>query len=378
MNQEPKKIQLGEGTISGYLSIFFSLISFGAVICFLFPEYFTTEEFRSYYPIAILRWVLFACLFFSFMFALLSILLSKRTKNAVIGMSISVLAILLGGTGIEVKEFEQSIFSISLDWMLLEILVLSLIFIPIEMFLPKRSEQTKFHPEWKTDLIYLFKAQLLVQYVAVAVKLPAELFFSDIGMEQVQNLVSYLPFLLQLFLAMFVADLFQYIAHRSFHVNSLLWRFHSVHHSIKYVDWISGSRLHMVDIFVTRSFSYIPLYVLGFSNDVFYVYVVIVAIQAVIAHANTRIPFGPLKYLLVTPQYHHWHHCKDQKFYNKNYAIHFPFIDKMFGTYYLPGNDWPQEMGLKNEKFPKGYFRQFIYPFIRDPKFFEPSDPSTR
>ena len=378
MNQEPKKIQLGEGTISGYLSIFFSLISFGAVICFLFPEYFTTEEFRSYYPIAILRWVLFACLFFSFMFALLSILLSKRTKNAVIGMSISVLAILLGGTGIEVKEFEQSIFSISLDWMLLEILVLSLIFIPIEMFLPKRSEQTKFHPEWKTDLIYLFKAQLLVQYVAVAVKLPAELFFSDIGMEQVQNLVSYLPFLLQLFLAMFVADLFQYIAHRSFHVNSLLWRFHSVHHSIKYVDWISGSRLHMVDIFVTRSFSYIPLYVLGFSNDVFYVYVVIVAIQAVIAHANTRIPFGPLKYLLVTPQYHHWHHGKDQKLYNTNYAIHFPFIDKMFGTYYLPGNDWPQEMGLKNEKFPKGYFRQFIYPFIRDPKFFEPSDPSTR
>ena len=378
MNQEPKKIQLGEGTISGYLSIFFSLVSFGAVICFLFPEYFTTEEFRSYYPIAILRWVLFACLFFSFMFALLSILLSKRTKNAVIGMSISVLAILLGGTGIEVKEFEQSIFSISLDWMLLEILVLSLIFIPIEMFLPKRSEQTKFHPEWKTDLIYLFKAQLLVQYIAVAVKLPAELFFSDIGMEQVQNLVSYLPFLLQLFLAMFVADLFQYIAHRSFHVNSLLWRFHSVHHSIKYVDWISGSRLHMVDIFVTRSFSYIPLYVLGFSNDVFYVYVVIVAIQAVIAHANTRIPFGPLKYLLVTPQYHHWHHCKDQKFYNKNYAIHFPFIDKMFGTYYLPGNDWPQEMGLKNEKFPKGYFRQFIYPFIRDPKFFEPSNPSTR
>ena len=378
MNQEPKKIQLGEGTISAYLSIFFSLISFGAVICFLFPEYFTTEEFRSYYPIGMLRWILFACLFFSFMFALLSILLSKRTKHAFIGMSVSVLAILLGGTGIEVKEFEQSIFSISLDWMLLEILVLSLIFIPIEMFLPMRSEQTKFHPEWKTDLIYLFKAQLLVQYVAVAVKLPAELFFSDIGMEQVQNLVSYLPFLLQLFLAMFVADLFQYLAHRSFHVNSLLWRFHSVHHSIKYVDWIAGSRLHMVDIFVTRSFSYIPLYVLGFSNDVFYVYVVIVAIQAVIAHANTRIPFGFLKYLLVTPQYHHWHHCKDQKFYNKNYAIHFPFIDKMFGTYYLPGNDWPQEMGLKNEKFPKGYFRQFIYPFIRDPKFFEPTNPSTR
>jgi lathosterol oxidase len=312
------------------------------------------------------------------MFALLSILLSKMNKNAFIGMSVSTVAILLGGSGIEVKEFEQSIFSISLDWMLLEILVLSLIFIPIEMFLPKRSEQTKFHPEWKTDLIYLFKAQLLVQYTAVAVKLPAELFFSDIGMEQLQNLVSHLPFLLQLFLAMFVADLFQYLIHRLFHANSFLWRFHAVHHSIKYVDWISGSRLHVVDIFVTRSFSYIPLYVLGFSNDVFYVYVVIVAIQAVLAHANTRIPFGPLKYLLVTPQYHQWHHSKDKEIYDKNFAIHFPFIDKIFGTYYLPEENWAEEMGLENEKFPKGYFRQFIYPFHRDPKSFEPSNPSTR
>ena len=378
MTQEPKKVLLGEGKISGYLAIFFSLISFGAVICFLFPEYFTTEEFRSNYPIEILRWVLFGCLLFSFMFALLSILLSKMSKNAFIGMTVSTVAILLGGSGIEVKEFEQSIFSISLDWMLLEILVLSLIFIPIEMFLPKRSEQTKFHPEWKTDLIYLFKAQLLVQYTAVAVKLPAELFFSDIGMEQLQNLVSHLPFLLQLFLAMFVADLFQYLIHRLFHANSFLWRFHAVHHSIKYVDWISGSRLHVVDIFVTRSFSYIPLYVLGFSNDVFYVYVVIVAIQAVLAHANTRIPFGPLKYLLVTPQYHQWHHSKDKKIYDKNFAIHFPFIDKIFGTYYLPEENWAEEMGLENEKFPKGYFRQFIYPFHRDPKSFEPSNPSTR
>jgi lathosterol oxidase len=118
--------------------------------------------------------------------------------------------------------------------------------------------------------------------------------------------------------------------------------------------------------------------VLGFSNDVFYVYVVIVAIQAVTAHANTRIPFGPLKYLLVTPQYHHWHHSKDKKIYNKNFAIHFPFIDKIFGTYYLPEESWPEEMGLENEKFPKGYFRQFIYPFHRDPKSFEPSNPSTR
>ena len=121
-------------------------------------------------------------------------------------------------------------------------------------------------------------------------------------MQEVQSVISNLPFMLQLFLAMFTADLFQYTIHRFFHKNSYLWRFHAVHHSIKSVDWISGSRLHLVDIFITRSFSYIPLYVLGFATDVFYVYLVIVSIQAVTVHANMRFEFGFLKYLLVTTE----------------------------------------------------------------------------
>ena len=167
MIEEPKRLIIGEGKISGYLSIFLSLISFGAVICFLFPEYLTTEEFRDKYPIEIIRWVLFSTLVASFLFAFLSLLLSKKAKYAFAGMTISIIAILLGGSGIEVKEFEQSIVSISLDWMLLEILALSLIFIPIEMFYPKRPEQTKFHTEWKTDLIYLFKAlhKIFLKYI---------------------------------------------------------------------------------------------------------------------------------------------------------------------------------------------------------------------
>ena len=240
MIEEPKRLIIGEGKISGYLSIFLSLISFGAVICFLFPEYLTTEEFRTKYPIEVIRWILFSTLVASFLFAFLSLLLSKKAKYAFAGMTISIIAILLGGSGIEVKEFEQSIVSISLDWMLLEILALSLIFIPIEMFYPKRPEQTKFHTEWKTDLIYLFKAQLLVQYTAASVKLPAELFFSDIGMQEVQSVISNLPFMLQLFLAMFTADLFQYTIHRFFHKNSYLWRFHAVHHSVRHMYGFNG------------------------------------------------------------------------------------------------------------------------------------------
>ena len=147
------------------------------------------------------------------------------------------------------------------------------IFIPVELFLPKRAEQTKFHLEWKTDLVYFAVGHLLVQFTAVAVKAPAESVFGGWGLEGTQSTVSSWPFLVQLFMAMLVADLFQYAAHRAFHANRFLWRFHAVHHSIRAVDWLAGSRLHLIDILVTRAFSYIPLYVLvnrtGFVGGLF-------------------------------------------------------------------------------------------------------------
>ena len=106
MNQENKKAILGEGLISGYLAIFFSFLSLGAVICFLFPEYLTTAEFRVNYPINIFRWMIFGSLIFSFLFAFLSLLLSKRAKFAFIGMSVSLVAIILGGSNIEAGSFD--------------------------------------------------------------------------------------------------------------------------------------------------------------------------------------------------------------------------------------------------------------------------------
>ena len=53
---QPQRLRIGEGKISGYLSIFLALISLGAVICFHFPEYFTTPEFRAVYSVDVLRW----------------------------------------------------------------------------------------------------------------------------------------------------------------------------------------------------------------------------------------------------------------------------------------------------------------------------------
>ena len=362
----PQRLKIGEGFISGYLSILFGLVSFGAVICFLFPEYFTTPEFRAYYPLDAIRALLLACLVSSYLFSLVSFVLSRQAGLALTGAFFSTLAILLGGAGIEVDAVGPSIASLSLDWLLLDIVALSVIFIPLELFAPKRRDQTKFHPEWRTDAVYFAISHLLVQYTAVIIKLPAETLFGGAGLDRIQATVSSWPFFVQLLLAMLVADLFQYAAHRFFHANKVMWRFHAVHHSVKTMDWVAGSRLHLVDILITRAFSYLPLYFLGFSTEVFYAYVAIVAFQAVGAHANVNLPFGPIKYILVTPQYHQWHHSDKPQHYNRNFAIHFPAIDWIFGTYHLPGNAWPGTMGLGKMKMPRGYIRQFLFPFRKE------------
>lgn len=371
-NPTNARLKVGEGLISGYISIFLGITSLLSILCFHFPDSFTTPEFRKVYEVDVMRKVLFGIIIGSFFFATLSFLLSKQKKLGVIGIIFSAVSIALGGYQAEVGEVNNQGWHIGLDWLLLDLLILAVIFIPIEMAFPKNTNQSRFHPEWRTDLVYFAISHLFVQFFGVITQAPASFFFGWIGLDKLQNWVQQLPFVLEFGLALLVTDFFQYWAHRFFHSHAYLWRFHSVHHSTRAMDWLAGSRTHVIDIFVVRSISFIPLYVCGFSPVVFNTYIIFVSIHAVLIHSNTSINFGFLKYLLVTPQYHHWHHCDDPAHYGKNFSIHFPFIDKLFGTYYLPGNVWPTGTGVSEADYPKGYFKQLVYPFQKNPFVHDP------
>lgn len=362
-----KRLKVGQGQISGYLSIFLATLCLLGIFCFLFPEQLTTPEFREIYTKESMEILMAAGIVASFFFALLSIILSKRIKWGLIGSSISGVAILMGAFSVQGRAVEKSSWHFGLDWMLLDLLLMVAIFIPLELFFPRNKSQTKFHEEWRTDLMYFVISHLFIQFFGIVTQKPAVLFFGWIGLDQIHLWVQGLPFILALFLAFFTTDLFQYWAHRFFHTRVFLWRFHSVHHSTQNMDWLAGSRTHFIDIFFTRAMTFIPLYVLGFSSTVFNVYIIFIAIHAVLIHANTRINFGFIKYIFTTPQYHHWHHCEDPKYYGHNFASIFPFIDLMFGTYYLPGKKWPASTGVLEAKYPKGFVKQSIYPFTKSP-----------
>ncbi len=367
MSQQNARMKVGEGRISGAISIFLGALSLLSILCFKFPEQLTTAEFREVYTASMAENLVLGGIIATFLFGLISILFNKNKKNAAIGITLGVLTIVLGGFSVEGRTVQHMEWSIGLDWLILDLLIMALLFVPIELAFPKHKFQSKFHDEWRTDLVYFGISHLAIQLFGVITKKPAVAFFGWMNLDQVHLWVSELPFVVELFLALLITDLFQYWAHRFFHSHHYLWRFHSIHHSTQNMDWLAGSRTHFIDIFFTRSVSYIPLYVLGFSTLTFNVYILFIAIHAVLIHANTRINFGVLKYIITTPQYHHWHHCEEPEHYGNNFAVVFPFIDKIFGTYYLPGNTWPKGTGLVDASFPKGFIKQTIFPFTKNP-----------
>ena len=191
---------------------------------------------------------------------------------------------------------------------------------------------------------------------------PAAIFFHWLVGSPLQARVSALPVAFQFVLAMLLADLFAYGSHRLFHALPLLWRFHAIHHSCEYLDWLASSRLHLVDIVATRAVAFVPLYVMGFSQEALYAYLLFASIQGIAIHSNLRFDFGPLRYALVTPQFHHWHHTAQHEYVDRNFAIHLPLVDWIFGTYHLPKDVWPERYGIEGNPVPSGYMAQLVHP----------------
>ncbi len=133
------------------------------------------------------------------------------------------------------------------------------------------------------------------------------------------------------------------------------------------MDWLAGSRMHLVEVVLTRSLVLLPLLVPGFSTDAVNAYVILVGIQAVVAHANLRLDFGWLEYGLVTPRYHHWHHARHRDCLDINYAIHLPLVDMLMGTFRRPPRGtWPEAYGvMKPDTVPAGLWAQTLLPFRR-------------
>ena len=373
-NLPPPEFRFGEGKISGVLSASLGAMVFGAVLCLLFPTWLTTPEVRASLPMGFIRGLIQAVLVLAFGLGALSVVLSRSKILGAIGMAFSIAAALLGGAEAKTSApVREPIAYIGLDWFILSLLVLALLFVPMERLFARLKDQPIFRKGWKTDLVHFGVSHLLVQVTVLLTMLPAAVLFHWAVNSEFQAAVARQPIVLQFIGALFVADLFAYWIHRLFHVVPFLWRFHAIHHSSEAMDWLASSRLHIVDILITRAFGFLPLYVLGFSERAIYAYLAWASFQAIFIHANVRFNFGPLRWILATPQFHHWHHSAEREAVDKNFAVHLPLLDVLFGSYYVPKDRWPAEYGIAGHPVPDGYVRQLVYPLKRRP--YAPDDP---
>lgn len=364
MADETRPKGFGTGWISGTLSVVLAAVGLLAVFCFHFPEYLTIPEARELYPVPVMRAVLHVILVTAFLCGFASVMLRQNKTLGLAGMGIVLVAALLGGSRVPVDGKVHSDYYLGMDYVLLILILYSAIFIPMEKLFG-RLQQDVFRKGWRVDLTYFFISTLLVQLTTYLTLQPAIALFGWAIFPGVQEWIRSQPYWLQFLEIALLADIVQYWVHRLFHEIPWLWRFHAVHHSAEVMDWMAGNRIHLVDLAITRSLIYVPSFILGFSEAPMVAYIVFVSLHAVFIHSNLRFKFGRWRWVFSTPQFHHWHHTAEAEGINKNYAVHFPLLDLLFGTFYLPGERWPKVYGVRNNDVPQSYLAQWVYPFRR-------------
>lgn len=356
-------MRLGEGKISGVISIILGVASLLAVLCYLFPSYLTTKELRAAYDAVFLQQVLMYGMYASLGFGIVTFILNKKKRLGAIGIMLTLIAYAAGGWEIPVGPVTPSPISFGVDWLLLAFLLSAMLFIFLEKIFPLRREQVIFRPNWGLDFAYFVVNHLLISILLIVTNGFAEHLFGWAVHDGFQAFVRSLPIWAQVIGLMLAADFVLYWNHRAFHEVPGMWKFHAVHHSTEHLDWLSGSRSHLVYIICERCLVMVPLYLLGASKEALDIYVAIAAFQAVYIHSNMEVNLGPLNKLVVDGHFHHWHHSSQPEAIDKNYCAHLPLWDKLFGTYYRPEH-WPEKYGTVTP-LPNGFWRQMWYPFKR-------------
>jgi sterol desaturase/sphingolipid hydroxylase (fatty acid hydroxylase superfamily) len=357
------RIDLGKR--AGVVGVLLGMLCVLAELCFLFPDALVARDSRPFYHehLSIFRAVLQFSIVCTFILGAWSAFALRSKAHGLLAIGLAAAAFLMGGAAAEPLTDRPRAFSAGLDYFVLELLVLGLLFIPMERAWTLRRSKI-FRLGWQTDLKHFFVSHAGVQLISFATMIPVQVVFAWAVRLDFQAQVAAQPLWLQFIEILSLVDLVSYWVHRAFHKVPLLWKFHAIHHSSLHMDWLAGSRSHLVDVLVNRALGFVPIFVLGFAPAAIYAYLAFVSFHAVYIHANVTHRWPGLRQIIATPEFHHWHHTSDEEGIDKNFAVFISFIDRLFGTFHLP-DYWPRRYGTTKFQPPETWVGQLVYPFRR-------------
>ena len=245
---------------------------------------------------------------------------------------------------------------------LLILLALAVVFAPLERLWPVR----RVRPDWprlRTDACHVVFTGSVVRWAVSAAMAGLGAFARPLTPVGLGLAVRAQPCWLQFLEIFLLSDFAFYWAHRLSHAVPVLWRFHQVHHSSEKLDWIAGHRVHPLDQTLNSGLIAASTVLFGFSPGPLLVFALIYRFHAVLLHSNVRVAFGPLRWIISSPHYHHWHHADHPTAWNRNFGGQLVIFDLMFGTLNLPPpGRLPEKYGL-SEPFPRDYVGQILKPF---------------
>jgi sterol desaturase/sphingolipid hydroxylase (fatty acid hydroxylase superfamily) len=134
-----------------------------------------------------------------------------------------------------------------------------------------------------------------------------------------------------------ILDFFVYWEHRFLHANKVMWQQHLLHHSDEYMNVTTAARQHLLENLCMPLFVTIPVAILFRLPPVDIAAVSLIPFAWLyLSHANIRLSFGPLWWVLTSPDYHRIHHSLEADHIDKNFVAWFPIWDILFGTAVVP------------------------------------------
>lgn len=245
--------------------------------------------------------------------------------------------------------------------------------VALEWGMPAIRHRTLAPASTRLDLFYTlvdrpFRLLVMLPYVAYL----SYLYHHVLGGPVFHHL-SGVPDVLAVGAMFLLADFMGWFHHVLRHKISAVWQFHAVHHSTRFFNIFSRNRIHPIDIIFADQISFLPfLYFHQYLGEVAMLYFFKLCVD-LMAHSNVRMNYGPLRYILVTPQSHRIHHSFLPQHRDKNFGVALSIWDYIFGTQYRRYDEYP-DIGIEDQAYPeerghrplqilKTFAGQMIYPF---------------